>query len=302
MKPAQFEYFAPETVAEATSILARYDGEAKVLAGGQSLVPLLNMRLARPQALVDLNRVPGLDGIREDGDRLVIGAMTRQRDVERSELVRRTQPLLHEAVTLIAHPQIRNRGTIGGSLAHADPASELPAVALSLGAEFTVAGPRGDRTLPAQDFFVTFLTTALQPDEILTSISFPTSAANTGTSVHEIARRHGDFALAGAAATVTLDGSRCSDTRIALFGVGATAVRATGAEDVLRGAEVSDAALDSAADAARDEIDDPLTDIHASSEFRRHLARTMTRRSLATAVERARPDGRPSGRNGDTHG
>jgi CO/xanthine dehydrogenase FAD-binding subunit len=288
MKPAQFEYFAPETVAEATSILARYDGEAKVLAGGQSLVPLLNMRLARPQALVDINRVLDLAEIREDGDRLLIGAMTRQRDVERSDLVRRAQPLLHEAVTLIAHPQIRNRGTIGGSLAHADPASELPAVALALGAEFTITGPNGDRTLPAQDFFVTFLTTALQPDEVLTSISFPMQAQNTGSSVQEVARRHGDFALAGAAVTVTLDGDRCSDARIALFGVGAAAVRTSGAEEALRGAEASDAALDAAADAVRDQIDDPLTDIHASSDFRRHLARTMTRRALATAVERAR--------------
>jgi CO/xanthine dehydrogenase FAD-binding subunit len=288
MKPAQFEYIAPETVAEATSILARYDGEAKVLAGGQSLVPLLNMRLARPQALVDINRVPDLAEIREDGDRLLIGAMTRQRDVERSDLVRRAQPLLHEAVTLIAHPQIRNRGTIGGSLAHADPASELPAVALALEAQFTITGPNGDRTLPAQDFFVTFLTTALQPDEVLTSISFPMQAQNTGSSVQEVARRHGDFALAGAAVTVTVDSGRCTDARIALFGVGATAVRAGSAEDALRGAEVSPAALDTAADAARDEIDEPLTDIHASSDFRRHLARTMTRRALATALERAR--------------
>jgi carbon-monoxide dehydrogenase medium subunit len=291
MKPAQFEYHAPETVAEATSILARYDGEAKVLAGGQSLVPLLNMRLARPQALVDLNRVPDLADIRDDGDSITIGAMTRQRDVERSELVRREQPLLHEAVTLIAHPQIRNRGTIGGSLAHADPASELPAVALALDAEFRVSGPRGERTLTARDFFVTFLTTALEADEVLTSIRFPKPGRNTGTSVQEVARRHGDFALAGAAATVTLDGERCADARVALFGVGGTAVRASGAELVVRDAEVSDAALDGASDAARDELDEPLGDIHASSDFRRHLARTMVRRALATAVERARNGG-----------
>jgi len=288
MKPAQFEYFAPDTVAEATSILARYDGEAKVLAGGQSLVPLLNMRLARPQALVDINRVPDLAGMREYGDRLVIGAMTRQRDVERSDLVRSAQPLLHEAVTLIAHPQIRNRGTIGGSLAHADPASELPAVALALSAEFTVMGPNGERTIAAQAFFVTFLTTALEQDEVLTSISFPTLAQNTGCSVQEVARRHGDFALAGAAVTVTLAGDRCSSARIALFGVGATAVRAHVAEEALRGADTADAALDAAANVVRDEIDEPLTDIHASSDFRRHLARTMTRRALATAIERAR--------------
>ena len=293
MKPAQFEYHAPETVAEATSILARYEGEAKALAGGQSLVPLLNMRLARPQALVDLNRVPSLVGIRQEGDRIVIGAMTRQRDVERSDLVRQSQPLLHEAVTLIAHPQIRNRGTIGGSLAHADPASELPAVALALEAQFTVAGPQGERSIPASEFFITFLTTALEPDEILTSISFPKRGAGAGYSVQEVARRHGDFALSGAAVTMTLDGDRCSDARIALFGVGATPVRATGAEDALRGNAATPEILDKAANAARDELDEPLGDIHASSEFRRHLARTMVRRALAKAAERAR--------NGSSH-
>jgi carbon-monoxide dehydrogenase medium subunit len=288
MKPAQFEYHAPETVAEATAILSRYEGEAKVLAGGQSLVPLLNMRLARPQALVDLNRVPALAGIREEGNRIIIGAMTRQRDVERSEVVRQSQPLLHEAVALIAHPQIRNRGTIGGSLAHADPASELPAVALALDAEFAVAGPRGERSIPAKEFFVTFLTTALEADEVLTSVSFPRRAAGTGYSVQEVARRHGDFALSGTAVTFRIDGDRCADARIALFGVGATPVRATLAEDSLRGKTITDATLNVAADAARDELDEPLGDIHASSEFRRHLARTMVRRALTKAAARAR--------------
>jgi carbon-monoxide dehydrogenase medium subunit len=291
MKPAPFEYHAPETVAEAAALLARYEGEAKVLAGGQSLVPLLNMRLARPQALVDLNRVPDLAGIREEGGRIVIGAMTRQRDVERSDLVRRAQPLLHEAVTLIAHPQIRNRGTIGGSLAHADPASELPAVALALDAEFAVTGPAGTRSLPASDFFVTFLTTALEPEEVLTSITFPSQPPNTGSSVQEVARRHGDFALAGCAATVTLQGDRCSEARIALFGVGATPVRASSAEETLRGETISDPALDAAAAKVAEEIDEPLGDIHASSDFRRHLAKTMTRRALAEAVSRARNGG-----------
>jgi carbon-monoxide dehydrogenase medium subunit len=291
MKPAPFEYFAPARVAEAASILSRYDGEAKALAGGQSLVPLLNMRLARPQALVDLNRVPGLDGISEEDGRLVIGAMTRQRDVERSYVASRVQPLLHDAVRQIAHPQIRNRGTIGGSLAHADPAAELPAVALALGAEFRVTGPQGDRTIPADEFFVTFLTTSLQPDEVLTSVSFPKRAAGSGWSVQEVARRHGDFALAGAAVTVSFDGSRCADARIALFGVGATPVRAQAAEAALRGESISEAALDGAAGKAASEIDEPLTDIHASSDFRRHLAGTMTRRALLEAVQRAQNGG-----------
>jgi len=289
MKPAPFEYFAPETVAEATSILSRFDGEAKVLAGGQSLVPLLNMRLARPQALVDLNRIPGLDGIRGEDGRLVIGAMTRQREVECSEIVTRTQPLLQEAVHLIAHPQIRNRGTIGGSLAHADPAAELPAVALTLGAEFRLAGPHGERTIPAKDFFVTFLTTALQPDEVLIAVSFPNQTAGSGWSVQEISRRHGDFALAGACVTMALDrGGRCSDARIALFGVGATPVRALEAEAALHGEQPTEAALEAAASTAAAGIGEPIGDIHASSEFRRHLAKVMTRRALAEAVRRAR--------------
>jgi CO/xanthine dehydrogenase FAD-binding subunit len=287
MKPAPFEYFAPETVAEAVSYLSRFNGEGKVLAGGQSLVPLLNMRLARPQALVDLNRVPGLDGISENDGGIVIGAMARQRDVEQSDLVAGAQPLLHEAVRRIAHPQIRNRGTVGGSLAHADPAAELPAAALAMGAEFHVMGPAGERAIPAAEFFVTFLTTALQADEVLTAIRFPKLAPRSGWSVHEVARRHGDFALTGAAVALTIEAGRFADVRIALFGVGATPVRADAAEDALRGEPPSGPALDAAAAKAGDGLDEPLTDIHASSDFRRHLAKVMTRRALAEAVRRA---------------
>jgi CO/xanthine dehydrogenase FAD-binding subunit len=288
MKPAPFEYFAPGSVEEAVAILARYDGEAKVLAGGQSLVPLLNMRLARPKALVDLNRVAALDGIREEDGRIIVGAMARQREVERSEIVARAQPLVHEAVRHIAHPQIRNRGTIGGSLAHADPAAELPAAALALDAEFNVSGPNGSRTIPATEFFVTFLTTALAPDEVLTSISFPKTPQGAGTSVQEVARRHGDFALAGAAVTLTLHGDRCSDARIALFGVGYAPARARYAEETLQGETVGDDALDAAAAKAGGTVEEPIGDIHASSDFRRHLAKVMTRRALTEAVARAR--------------
>jgi len=288
MKPAPFEYFAPETVADAASILSRYEGEAKLLAGGQSLVPLLNMRLARPKALVDLNGVPQLEGVREENGRLVIGAMTRQRTIERSQLVANAQPLLLEAVRNIAHPQIRNRGTIGGSLAHADPAAELPAAAVALDAEFSATGPRGTRMIASRDFFVSFLTTALQPDEVLTEISFPKTPSGAGWSVQEVARRHGDFALAGAAVTLSLDGDRCRGATIALFGVGYVPIRAHGAEGVLQGEAVSGALLDSAAERAGADIEEPLSDIHASSEFRRHLARTMTRRALTAALDRAR--------------
>jgi len=294
MKPAPFEYFAPASVAEAAAILNRYDGEAKLLAGGQSLVPLLSMRLARPKALVDLNHVQGMDGMREENGRLVIGAMTRQRGVERSGLVARAQPLVLEAVRNIAHPQIRNRGTIGGSLAHADPAAELPAVALALDADFTATGPAGSRRIRASEFFVTFLTTALQPDEVLTEISFPKALPGTGWSVQEVARRHGDFALAGAAVTLSLDGGKCSAARIALFGVGYAPVRARGAEGILNGEVISDALLDAASERAAADVEEPLSDIHASSEFRRHLAKVMTKRALSEAAERTR--------NGRAHG
>jgi carbon-monoxide dehydrogenase medium subunit len=262
------------------------ESAARVAVPGGKTSPLTTPAAAASGGAASDNTVPPTSAAA-----LRIGAMTRQRAVERSADVERLAPLVHQAMPFIAHPQIRNRGTIGGSLAHADPASELPAVALALGAEFAVTGPNGERTIAAKDFFVTFLTTALDADEVLTAISFPRQAQKIGCSVQEVARRHGDFALAGAAVTVKLEGGRCSDARIALFGVGATAVRASGAEEALRGAEASDAALDAAADVVREEIEEPLTDIHASSEFRRHLARTMVRRALATAVERARNGG-----------
>lgn len=288
MKPAQFEYHDPRTVDEAVALLKQYDGEAKVLAGGQSLVPLLNMRLARPAALVDINRVAGLDYIHEENGALVIGAMTRQRTLEQSDEVRRGNPLLHAAVASIGHPQIRNRGTIGGSLAHADPAAELPAAVLALGGELVAAGPSGRRIVAAADFFVTFLTTALEPDEVLVELRVPPLAVQTGWGFQEFARRHGDFALAGVALSLTLDGgSSCSDARIALFGVGSTPVRATHAEVALRGEKPSPALFERAGDDVRDELEEPLSDIHASADYRRHVAGVLTSRALAEAAARA---------------
>lgn len=287
MKPASFQYHDPSTVDEAVALLREHGAEAKLLAGGQSLVPLLNMRLARPAVIVDLNRVPGLDYVREEDGWLAIGAMTRQRAVERSELVASRQPLLHAATRFIAHPQIRNRGTVGGSLAHADPAAEYPAVALALGAELRVAGPEGERTIAARDLFVTYLTTALEPEEIVTEVRVPALAARTGWSFQEVARRHGDFALAGVACTLTLAANgACDAARIALFGVAPTPVRAAAAEGLVAG-ERPDAALFARAGAAAgDALDEPLADIHASAEYRRHLARVLTRRALAEAAAR----------------
>jgi carbon-monoxide dehydrogenase medium subunit len=288
MKPAPFAYFDPRSLGEAVALLEEHGAEAKLIAGGQSLMPLLNMRLARPAAVVDLNRIEGLDYIREEDGWLAIGAMTRQRAIERSEIVRKRQPLLHAATKLIAHPQIRNRGTIGGSLAHADPAAEYPAVALALDGQVTVTGPGGERTIAASDLFVTYLTTSLEPAEIVTEARLPVLPERTGWSFIELSRRHGDFALAGVAATLTLArGGACSDARIALFGVGATAVRATAAEALLRGERPNAELFAAAGAAAQREIAEPLSDIHASAEYRRHLVGVLTRRALIQAAARA---------------
>jgi carbon-monoxide dehydrogenase medium subunit len=288
MKPAPFEYAAPETVEEAVSLLRRYEGEARALAGGQSLVPMLNMRLARPAALVDLNRIRALDYIRETDGVLAIGAMTRQRTIERSGAVRERQPLLFAATQNIGHPQIRNRGTIGGSLAHAHPASEYQAAAVALGARFTIAGPSGTRVVPAEEFFITYLTTSVEHDEILVESEWPATPPGTGCALLEIARRHGDFAIAGVAATVTRgDGGSCAGARIVLFGIGGTAVRARRGEEAMSGATLDDGAFANAAAAAAAEIDEPPSDVHASGAYRRHVAGVLVRRALAEAAARA---------------
>jgi carbon-monoxide dehydrogenase medium subunit len=288
MKPPRFDYADPRTLGEAVALLAQHEGEAKLLSGGQSLVPLLNMRLARPAILVDLAKVDGLDHVREEGGALAVGAMTRQRSVELSPVVKMRHPMLHAATMHIAHPQNRNQGTVGGSLAHADPAAELPALALVLGAEMRAVGPRGERTIAASDFFVTYLTTALEPAEILVEARFPMLPARTGWSVTEVARRHGDFALAGVMTTITLDDrGRCATVRLVLFGVGATPVRAPRAEQLLVGEKPEGTLLERAGRTASEEIDEPLSDVHASAEYRRDLARVLGRRALAEAAARA---------------
>jgi len=287
MKPPPFEYAAPSTVEEAVSLLVQHDGEAKVLAGGQSLMPLLNMRFARPAAVIDLRRVAGLTDIREEGGALVIGAMVTKRAIERSTVVANRQPLLHAATRWIAHPQIRNRGTVGGSMAQADPAAEYPAVAIALDMELDMVGPGGSRRIPAADFFVTYLTTALEENEVLTAIRVPVFPSGTGWSIQEVSRRHGDFAMVGAITTLRLDGGRVADPRIVLFGVGATPLRARGAEETLAGSEPSEDAFAAAGAAVAAEIEEPLSDVHASADYRRHLARVLTQRALAEAARRA---------------
>ena len=290
MKPAPFEYQAPTSLSAVLDVLARHGGDAKVLAGGQSLIPVLNFRLAQPALLVDLNKVSELDFLRraEDGG-LRIGALTRQRKLERDPVVRETAPLLAETVPWIAHPQIRNRGTVGGSLAHADPAAELPAVAVALRARFRLAKADGERWVEAKEFFAGLFTTALEPDELLTEIALPPLPARTGWSFQEIARRHGDYAMVGVAALVTLgDDGRCREARLVFLSVGDRPVEARGAAALLAGTDLGPDAVAAAADkASRDEMN-PRTDVHATSEFKRHLARVLTGRALRTAAERAR--------------
>ena len=287
MKPPRFQYFAPRTVEEACSLLASQGSGAKILAGGQSLIPLLNFRLAHPDALIDINRIPNLGYVRAEDGGLAIGTLTRQHAVERSDLVRARVPILAEACRFIGHVPIRHRGTIGGNLAHADPASELPAVMVALEATLTLSSGKSNRTVPAERFFVAPLTTSLQASELLTEIRIPALPDRTGGAFVEMARRAGDFALVGVAALVTLDGSgRCQRARVALCGVGPTPIRASGAEEALVGQAPSDAALDEAASRAA-AATSPPSDVHGSAAFRSKLARHFTRQAIQLAVQRA---------------
>jgi carbon-monoxide dehydrogenase medium subunit len=288
MKPPPFAYAAPATLEEALGLLAEHaEAEPRVLAGGQSLIPLMNFRLAKPGYLVDLRNVAGLSGIRRDGDVLVIGAMTRMAEVERSPEVAVAAPLVTEAVGLVAHAPVRNSGTVGGSLAHADPAAELPAVALALDAELVAAGPGGTRVIPAAEFFTGPYTTALAPDEILTEIRLPVWPG--GHAFTEFSRVHANFAVVAVAALVELDGDgdRIRRAALALAGVAPTPVRATAAERALAGAPADAGTIRAAADAAGADLS-PAGDLHASPETRRGLARTYLRRGIELAVARAR--------------
>lgn len=288
MKPTPFEYYAPRTRQEALDLLAEHAGEAKVLAGGQSLVPSMNFRLAQPSILVDLNGVDDLFGIQvgEDG-RLLVGAMTRHRSMERSPIVAERAPLIAEAMPFVAHPQIRNRGTFGGSLAHADPAAELPALAVVLDAQMRVQSASGDRWIGASDFFLGLFTTALEEDEMLVEVAVPPLPVMTGTAFEEFARRHGDYALVGAAAVVTLgeDGT-VAESRLVFLSVGDMPVVSLSASAALLGQRPTEEAIRTAADAIEADID-PQADIHATAEYRRHLAKVLARRTLTLAARRA---------------
>jgi carbon-monoxide dehydrogenase medium subunit len=284
VKPARFAYHAPGTVEEAVGLLARYGGEAKLLAGGQSLMPLMNFRLARPAALIDLNAIASLAYIREDDGQIRFGAMTRQRAIEFSPVVRRRLPLLAEATTLVGHLPIRTRGTIGGSIAHADPSAEYPAILAALDGVVVARGPRGERTLRASELFQSYLTTSLGPDEMLVEVRLPAMPAGAGFAFEEFSRRHGDFAIVGIAAMVIRQGAGCA-ARLVTAGVGPVPTRLRQAEEMLERDGFSDAAIEAAARRAA-ELVEPDTDIHASAAYRRNLTRVLTGRALRRAVAR----------------
>ncbi|MBV8535344.1 MAG: xanthine dehydrogenase family protein subunit M [Alphaproteobacteria bacterium] len=286
MKPAKFEYHAPASVDEAIGLLARYGGEARVLAGGQSLIPMMNFRVAAPAALIDLNRIPSLAYIRADGNIVRIGAMTRQRAIEFSAVVREKLPLLHEAVSWVGHLPTRSRGTIGGSLAHADPAAELPMALQAMEGEVVARGPTGERTIKAGELFTSSLTTTLKADEILTEIRFPASPPGAAYAVEEFARRHGDFAITAIACLIVRDGPRCKMARLATGGVGPVPLRLRGAEAILEQRGLADEAIDAAAAAAAKAVD-PMSDHQGSAEYRRHLTQVLTGRAIHKALARA---------------
>jgi carbon-monoxide dehydrogenase medium subunit len=284
-----FEYFAPATLDQTLELLHQHGDEAKILAGGQSLMPLMNLRLARPKIIVDINRLGALDGIASTGEGgLTIGAMTRHRAIEKSALVREQNPLLTSTMPLIGHFQIRNRGTMGGSLAHADPAAELPALAVLLGCEFSLASKGGVRVVPAVDFFLGYMATAIEPGELLTEIRFPSWRPGAAWAIDEIARRKGDFALVGVALRAELDGgANIKDVAIVMFGVCGKPQRIKSAESMLKERRVDRGVLRELGRIVAEELE-PDSDIHASAKYRKEVGGVLARRALESAL--ARPE------------
>ena len=288
MKPSPFEYHAPDSIEEALFILHNSGGDAKILAGGQSLVPAMNFRVVQPSVLIDLNGGLSLGYIQEDNERLRIGAMTRERHLEFNESVVKRTPLLHEAAPHIAHPQIRNRGTIGGSIVNADPAAELPVLMLTSQSRLKARNASAERWIDARDFFVGMFTTALEPDEILVEIEVPFMPPRTGWSFLEVAPRAGDYAMMGVAALVTLDElGKCQTAKLVYLNAGDGPVDAREAAQLLQGQSVSDELIATAAETASNTEITPFGNIHASAEYQRHLANVLTKKALKIAVKRA---------------
>ena len=288
MKPAPFEYHVPDSIEQALDLMNQHGYEAKILAGGQSLVPAMNFRIAQPSRLIDLNRVDELSYIRKEGEAIRIGAMTRERQLELDSSIERHTPLLHEAAPNIAHPQIRNRGTIGGSIVNADPAAELPVLMVTLGARLKARNVSSERWIGAKDFFLGMFTTALEPDEILVEIELPFIPARTGWSFMEVAPRRGDYALMGVAVQVTLDGSgRCENARLVYLNAGDGPMDAKDAAQSLVGETLNDRLIEAAAVMASEQEITPYGNVHTSPDFQRHLARVLTQKALKQAVRRA---------------
>jgi len=284
MYPAQFDYHSPASVQEAISLLGRLKDDAKVLAGGHSLLPMMKLRLAQPKHLIDLRKVPGLSGIKEDGGAIAIGALTTHYAVESSSLLKQKCPLLSEAAGTIGDPQVRNMGTIGGSLAHADPAADYPAAVIALGAELVAEGPKGKRTIKVDDFFKGLLTTALQPEEILVEIRIPSWLAGTGMAYMKFPHPASRFAVVGVAALVTADGKKVG---VGITGAGTKAVRAKGVEAALAGKTLDAATIRAAAEKAADGVD-VQADLQGSVEYKTHLLKVYCRRALEAALSRAK--------------
>ena len=288
MKPAPFEYHSPDSLEQALEIMSHYAGEAKVLAGGQSLVPAMNFRVVQPGVLIDLNRVSELSFIREEGEIIRIGAMARERNLEFDSFIAKRIPLLTEATPFIAHPQIRNRGTIGGSIVNADPAAELPVLMLALNARLKARNASSERWIDAEDFFTGMFSTALEPDEILVEIELPFMPAHTGWSFMEVAPRAGDYALMGVAALVTLDeNGKCGGAKLVYLNAGEGPMDAKEAAKLLVGEMLNDALIESAAAHASEKEINPFGNVHTSSEFQRHLANVLTKKALKQSMQRA---------------
>jgi CO/xanthine dehydrogenase FAD-binding subunit len=288
MKPAPFEYHAPSSVDEVLNLKSQFDDDAKFLAGGQSLVPAMNFRIVQPSVLIDLNRINDLSYIREDKNVIRIGSMARERHLEFDASIQKHTPLLHEAVPFIAHPQIRNRGTIGGSIVNADPAAELPVLMIALNARLKAKNKSSERWLDAKDFFAGMFTTALTPDEVLVEIELPFAEKNTGWSFMEVAPRAGDYAMMGVAALVTLDkDGKCKSAKLVYLNAGDGPVDAVEAAKSLVGETLNDALIESAASDASEKEINPYGNMHASIDFQRHLAKTLTQKALKQANQRA---------------
>jgi carbon-monoxide dehydrogenase medium subunit len=287
MIPPSFEYLRPKTIPEAIAFLQQYGDDAKILSGGQSLIPMMKLRLARPGYLVDINRIVGLSHIKEEGGFLKIGGLTREAELEASPVVRAKYPIIIDTAHVIADPQVRNLATVGGNLAHGDPANDHPATMLALGAQIVATGPKGERVIPVEDFFLSLFSTALQHDEILTEIRIPIPPPRSGGAYLKLERKVGDFATAAIAAQLTLDGNGvCQKVGIGLTNVGPTPIKARKAEDFLRGKKLDGSAIAQAAEFAADESE-PSADLRGPVEYKKSLVKELTKRSLTRAVERA---------------